>query len=261
MERLENELCYDYNYELCSCSNLSVTSPMSQLILQPFHRFTYITAHSPTLPLLHLHHSSFSNPSFASPTSQALHLIHLASRPCFLELCSFFNLSLTSPMSQLILQPFHRFTYVIAHSPALPLLHLRHSSFSNPSFDSPTSQALHLNHLASHPCFLEVCSFFNLSVASSTSQLVLQPFRCFTYITVHSPTLLSLLLRHKLHLNHLASCPWCNVRSLYRTGAVTSIVQELAKYPAYFTKILKLIHIKQLYYQLYCMVVKLGLSP
>ena len=53
----------------------------SQLILQPFRRFTYVTAHSRTLPLLHLLHSSFSNPSFASPTSQALHLIHLASRP------------------------------------------------------------------------------------------------------------------------------------------------------------------------------------
>ena len=60
-----------------------VTSPTSQLILQPFRRFTYVTSHSPTLPLLHLLHSSFSNPSFASPTSQALHLIHLASRPWF----------------------------------------------------------------------------------------------------------------------------------------------------------------------------------
>ena len=80
-ERLENELCYDYNYELCSFSNFSVTSPLSQLTLQPFHRFTYVTAHSPTLPVLHLWHSSFSNPSFASPMSQALHLIHLASRP------------------------------------------------------------------------------------------------------------------------------------------------------------------------------------
>ena len=63
-------------------SNLSVTSPTSQLILQPFRRFTYVTANSPILPLFHLCHSSFSNPSFASPTSQALHLIHLASRPC-----------------------------------------------------------------------------------------------------------------------------------------------------------------------------------
>ena len=36
-----------------------------------------------------------------------------------------------------------------AHSPNLPLFHLRHSSFSDPSFASPTSQALHLRHLAS----------------------------------------------------------------------------------------------------------------
>ena len=64
-----------------SFSNLFVTSPTSQLILQPFCRFTYFTAHSPTLPLLHQRHSSFSNPSFASPTSQALHLRNLASRP------------------------------------------------------------------------------------------------------------------------------------------------------------------------------------
>ena len=74
IESLENEQS--------SFSNLSITSHTSQLILQPFHRFTYITAHSPILPLLNLHHSSFSNPSFASYTSQALHLIHLASRPC-----------------------------------------------------------------------------------------------------------------------------------------------------------------------------------
>ena len=67
--------------EQSSISNLSVTSPTSQLILQPFRRFTYITAHSPTLLLLHLRHSSFSNPSFGSPTSQVLHLIHLASCP------------------------------------------------------------------------------------------------------------------------------------------------------------------------------------
>ena len=30
-------------------------------------RFTYVTAHSPTLPPLHLRHSSFYNPSVASP--------------------------------------------------------------------------------------------------------------------------------------------------------------------------------------------------
>ena len=133
-----------------------------QLILQPFRQFTYVTVHSPTLPLLLLRHSSFSNPSFACPTSQTLHFIHLASRLCdfsiifFLGRCnehsSFSNLFVISPTSQLILQPFRRFTYVTAHSPILPLLHLRHSSLSNPSFASPTSQALHLIHMASRPC-------------------------------------------------------------------------------------------------------------
>ena len=55
-----------------------------------------------------------------------------------------------------------------AHSPTFPSLHKRHSSFSNPSVVLPTSQ------------------------------LILQSFRCFTYITAHSPSLLSRLLRHRL---------------------------------------------------------------
>ena len=132
-EWLENELCYDYNYELCSFSNLSVTSPTSQLIviviakliLQPFRHFTHVTTLSPTLPSLYLHHSSFSNPSVASPCSQ------------------------------LILQPFCCFTYITAHSPTLLLLHLHHSSFSNPYFAS-TSQALHSRHLANRSCCVKV---------------------------------------------------------------------------------------------------------
>ena len=85
-ERLKNELC-SFVVQLCSFSNLSITSPTSQLILQPFCRFTYITADSPTLLLLHLCESSFSNPSFASPTSQALHLRHLASCPWYNLYC------------------------------------------------------------------------------------------------------------------------------------------------------------------------------
>ena len=80
------------------------------LILQAFRHFTYVTAHSPTLPSIYLRHSSFSNPSVALPTSQ------------------------------LIVHPFHCFTYFTAHSPTLPTLYLRHSSFSNPSVTSPTSQ-------------------------------------------------------------------------------------------------------------------------
>ena len=63
-------------------SNPSVALPTSQLILQLFRCFTYVTAHPSILPLLYLRHSSFSNPSFASSTSQALLLRYLANRPC-----------------------------------------------------------------------------------------------------------------------------------------------------------------------------------
>ena len=71
------------------------------------------------------------------------------------------------------------------HSPPFPSLHQRHNSFSNPS------------------------------VALPTSQLILQPFRCFTYVTAHSPTLLSLPLRHKLFIwraTH-AQCRFRGVRN------------------------------------------------
>ena len=77
-------------WRMSSFSKISVPSPTSQLILQPFPRFTYVTAHSPILSLLHLCHSSFSNPSFASATSQDFHLHHLASRPCTSEVVHHF---------------------------------------------------------------------------------------------------------------------------------------------------------------------------
>ena len=60
------------------------------LILQHFRHCTYVTTHSPTLPSLYLRHSSFSNPSVASPTSQ------------------------------FILQPFFRFSYVTSSSLTSP---------------------------------------------------------------------------------------------------------------------------------------------
>ena len=60
------------SYEQSSFSKISVTSPTSQLILQAFRHFTYVTAHSTTLPSLYLRHNSFSNPSVASPTSQLI---------------------------------------------------------------------------------------------------------------------------------------------------------------------------------------------
>ena len=86
--------------KLCSFSKLSITSPTSQLILQPFRRFTHVTVHSPTLPSLCLRHSSFS------------------------------NLSVASPSSQLILQPIFRFSYFTGSSltspgePPMPVLKL-----------------------------------------------------------------------------------------------------------------------------------------
>ena len=150
-------LCHD------SFSDPSVTLPTSQLILKPFRQFTYVTTHSPTLPslylrhssfsnpsLLHLRHSSFSNPPFASPTSQALHLIQLVSS---------------------------------AHSPNFPSLHLRHNSFSDPSVTLPTSQLILQTLLL---LYLYHSSFSNPSVASPTLQIILQPFFHFSYVTSSS---------------------------------------------------------------------------
>ena len=85
-----------------SFSNPYVALPTSQIILQPFRCITYVTAHSPTFPLFHLRQCSFSKPSVAL-------LCH----------SSFSNLSLASPTSQLILQPFFHF-YVIGTSLTSP---------------------------------------------------------------------------------------------------------------------------------------------
>ena len=77
---------------------------------------------------------------------------------------------------------------------------LRHSSFSSPSAALPTSQ------LIPQPfhCFTYVIdtslshsSFSNPSADSSTPQLILQPFRRFIYVTGDSITLPLLHLRHK----------------------------------------------------------------
>ena len=73
--------------------------------------------------------------------------------------------------AELVLQLFRHFTYVTAHSPTLPSLYLRHSSFYNPWL-RPRIQ--------------------NGDWMKSVSK------DGFTYVTAHSPTLLSLLLRHRL---------------------------------------------------------------
>ena len=130
-EELENERS--------SFSNLSVTSPTSQLILQPFRRFTYVTAHSQPFRF-------FTYVKVHYPTLFSLLLSH--------KLC---------------------------HSPTFPSLHLRHNSFSNPSVALPTSQLI-------------LQPFRRFTYVTTHSQ----PFCCFTYVTVHSPTLFWLLLSHKL---------------------------------------------------------------
>ena len=156
-----------------------------------------ITAHSPTTPSLYLRHSSFSNPSVVSSTSQ------------------------------LILQPLFRFSYVTGSSLMSPgeltmyygplwthlKLHSKHrrflwnfsrgmfilQPFRHPPAHSPTFPSLHLRY----------SSFSNPSVVFPTSQLILQPFRCLTYITVHSPTpSFASPTSQALHLIHLASRPW-----------------------------------------------------
>ena len=76
--------------------------------------------HSPTHTSLHLRHSSFSNPSAALPTSQLI----LQLFRCFTYVID------TSPTSHLILQPFRRFTYATAHSKILPPHHLRQRHFT-----------------------------------------------------------------------------------------------------------------------------------
>ena len=100
------------------------TAPPQSLTL---HCFTYVTAHSLTLPPLYLRHSSFILQPFR----------------CFTYVRGI------SPTSQFFLQSFRRFTYATPHSSTLQLLHLHHRSFYNPSVASPTSQTL---HLASRPC-------------------------------------------------------------------------------------------------------------
>ena len=182
MERLENEPFRHFTYVTAYSTTLLLLHLRHSSFTNPSVAFTQVTANSPTLPspsptsshfptisLLHLRHSLFSNPYVASPTS----LLILNPSVAFTYVTAH-SPTLPSPSltSQLILQPFRRFTYLTAHSLTVPLLHLRHSSFSNPF------------------------------VASPTPQLILQPFRCFTYVTAHSPTLPS------LHLRHLASRPY-----------------------------------------------------
>ena len=73
-KRLENELFYDYKYELCSFSNLPVTS---QLIPQPFRCFTYATDHSRTLLSLLLRHRIFTYVTWRAAPEGCVQILRL----------------------------------------------------------------------------------------------------------------------------------------------------------------------------------------
>ena len=77
---------------------------------------------------------------------------------------------------------------------------------------------------AHSPSFLSLhlrhSSFCNHSLALPTSQLILQPFRCFTYVTAHSPTLLS-LLRHRIFTYVIWSSRPCQIANV--RGCITAI--------------------------------------
>ena len=153
--------------------------------------FTYVTTHFPILPSLYLRHSSFSIPSVASPTSQFIlqpffRFAYFTSRELILQDFSHFTY-VTAHSDSPIFSSLHlrrssfsnpslAFTSVTTHSPILPLLHLCHSSFSNPSFASPTSQDFHLRYLASRPCERETVKVFILN-AAILSLVIIAPQR------------------------------------------------------------------------------------
>ena len=122
--------CKDWRMRLYLILQPFVASPTSQLILQPFRRYTYVIARSTTLPLLHLRHRHFIYVTAHSPTLPPLHLLH----------SPFYNPSVASPMSQLILQTFRRLTYVTGHFTNLPLLHLRHRLYTYVTWRAANAQ-------------------------------------------------------------------------------------------------------------------------
>ena len=184
-------------------------------ILQIFRRFTYVTAHSPTLPLLHLRHRHFTY-----VTWRAAHVL--------------LNVEIAI-LIVTILQPFRRFTYVTAHSQTIPSIHLRHSSFYNPSFASPTSQALHLRRRyftyatwrAAHVLLNVEISILIVTILQSFRRFTyvtasLQAFRRFTYVIAHSTTLPLLHLRHLANRPCFVQCRNCHI-NCYNSPILSSL--------------------------------------
>ena len=132
----------------------------------------------------------------------------------YLRLSSFSKPSVALPKSQLILEPFRHFIYVTIHPPTLQSLYLLHSSFSNPSVDSPMSQLFSFSNISVTSTKLQLIlqpfrrfTYVTAHSLSSFSQLIFQPFRHFIYVTTHSPTLPSLFLRHSSFFNPSVASP------------------------------------------------------
>ena len=161
-------------------------------------------AHSPTFPSLYLRHSSFSNPSAALPTSQ------------------------------LILQPLRCFIYVTAHSPTFLSFLLRHWLFTYVTCRSAHDIKNGWDTRSSVSDICEQSSFSNLSDTSPTSQLILQTFRHFSYVTALYPTLLLLHLRHSSFSNPSVASPTSQyiLQPFFRFSYVTgSSLKYLASRP------------------------------
>ena len=158
-------------------------------------RFTYITANSPTLP-------SLTHVTDNFPTIPSLHLHH----------SSFYNPFVSLPTSQLIFQLFCRFTYITAHSRTLLSLHLRHSLFSNTFIALPTSQLMS-----------------NTSITSPTSQLILESFFRFSYVTGSSltspgePPMEIVMMKIKLVVTPQSNKPPLSLSQKWRRGSTNAV--------------------------------------
>ena len=96
----------------------SLQLPHSTFSKPSLHHLRHSSFSNPSS--LHLCHSLFSNPSATLPTSQLI----------LQPFCFFTYIIGTSPTSHPILQPFLRFIYATAHSPTLLTLHLLHKLFT-----------------------------------------------------------------------------------------------------------------------------------
>ena len=161
--------------------------------------FTYVTAHSPTLPSLYLRHNSFTNPPVASPTSQ------------------------------IILQPFFRLSYVTGFSltsPGEPPMACTHSGRSQGGVMAVTEKNFmklrrtRVLHTLNLYLFILYWSFINLFILIYLYQM--------TY-WVHEMLIsrTDILLTSALQLATITVWPSCWLPKLWNLGPVMLRVGRL----------------------------------